>query len=210
MPDSSASCVTSASAADVGHEALVGAAALLHTILQSAHTSSHSPVLVKLLPPLANVLTAATQHLRQRLAALPCTAPWLEAEYSVDAPAAVLHRVLSDARSAGEVAGGMHAPHAADALVTAGRLFERTAAGAVQAAASAVGLLDACSALLYDACDRCIRLRDGAGEAMDAMDMRRVALAAGMTLLPRALDRQTQHNKMCASREHFGGGGGWS
>lgn len=84
-------------------------------------------------------------------------------------------------------------------MVTLGRLFERSSVGAAQAAAAAVELADACFALAYDACDRCVKLRDGAGEAMDVMDMRGVALVAGMSQLPQALGRQAHHHQMCAS-----------
>eukprot|EP00892_Ulva_mutabilis_P002510 jgi/Ulvmu1/1225/UM109_0023.1 len=175
---------------DDGQQALTAAVALLHTALMSAQAGSHAAIMVTMLPPLATLLGAATEYLRCRLTMLPCAVMWPEAKRSTDHPAAALRRILLEASAADPAASESQAPVAAGAHVTGGHWFERSAAGAARAAAVAVEALDACVALAYDACDRCVQLRDGAGEAMDAVDARRVAVAAGICPLPRALGHQ--------------------
>lgn len=180
-------------AADAGHEALVAAAALLQTALQSASTGSHCPLLAAILAPLATLLQAATHHLRHCLSALPCSTPWPDARPAGESPTETLRRFQINAS-----AGHQITEWGTQGMVTSGRVFERTSVGAAKAAAAAVELIDACVALAFDACDRCVQLRDGAGDAMDAMDMRRTALVVGMGVLPRALGRQSHHHRMCA------------
>lgn len=177
----------------------MAAAALLHASLQTAGAASHCPLLVSLLPPLAAVLQAATHHLRRSLAALPCGASWPDARKRGETPTQTLRRFLVQLSDVDGLPPSAVDNRGAPEMVTLGCLFERSSAGAAQAAAAAVELVDACVALAYDACDRCVKLRDGAGEAMDMMDMRRVAVVAGMGQLPQALGRQAHHHHMCAA-----------
>ena len=75
-------------------------------------------------------------------------------------------------------------------------MLERSGSGATQTAVSAVSVLDVCSTLMYDTSDHSIQLRRGAGEAMHAIGMQRVAVAAGKRLL--SVMGPARHSTTCA------------